>query len=204
MAGEPAVFLRGVQIFPAFLDVSAQRELLGQIRAVVARAPLFRPETRMGHKMTVRMTSAGGFGWYSDRRGYRYVETHPVTGLRWPPIPAVALEVWQKVSGVARPPECCLVNFYDEAARMGLHQDRDEADFTMPVVSISLGDDALFRVGNVERGGKTGSVWLRSGDVAVIGGAARLVHHGIDRIAPGSSTLLPNGGRINLTMRVVT
>ena len=92
---------------------------------------------------------------------------------------------------------------YGEGAKMGLHQDRDEADFDMPVVSISLGDEALFRVGGVERGGPTRSIWLRSGDVAVMGGAARLVHHGIDRVRWGSSTLLPRGGRINLTLRVV-
>lgn len=87
---------------------------------------------------------------------------------------------------------------------MGLHQDKDEADFSCPVVSISLGDDGLFRIGNTTRGGKTESIWLSSGDVAVMGGDARLVYHGIDRIRPGSSTLLPKGGRINLTLRVVT
>jgi alkylated DNA repair protein (DNA oxidative demethylase) len=119
------------------------------------------------------------------------------------PDPGLGARVWNAVSGVGRAPQCCLVNHYDAAARMGLHQDRDEADFTMPVVSISLGDAALFRVGGTTRGGKTQSVWINSGDVAVLSGEGRLAYHGIDRIRPGSSTLLPDGGRINLTLRVV-
>ncbi|MCR8724421.1 alpha-ketoglutarate-dependent dioxygenase AlkB family protein [Frigidibacter sp. ROC022] len=204
MAKETGFSVRGVQVFPGFLDVPEQVALLAELRRVVAAAPLFSPQTRMGGKMSVRMTSAGEYGWYSDRRGYRYVTEHPLTGAPWPPIPPAALAVWRAVAGVARLPECCLVNFYQGAARMGLHQDRDEADFTMPVVSISLGDEARFRIGSVERGGKTESVWLRSGDVAVLAGPARLVHHGVDKVAEGSSTLLPRGGRINLTMRVVT
>ncbi len=153
--------------------------------------------------MSVRMSAAGRFGWISDRRGYRYSETHP-DGQRWPAIPDEVLAIWDQVSGCPRAPECCLINWYGEGARMGMHQDRDEADFTCPVVSVSLGDDGLFRMGNVERGGKTESIWLQSGDVVVMGGAARLAHHGVDRIRFGSSGLLPNGGRINLTLRVVT
>jgi alkylated DNA repair protein (DNA oxidative demethylase) len=152
--------------------------------------------------MSVRMTSAGDYGWVSDRRGYRYEPRHP-DGMAWPPIPERVLDIWRSVSGASRDPQCCLVNYYDAEARMGLHQDRDEADFSMPVVSISLGDEALFRVGQTTRGGPTKSVWLRSGDVAVLAGAARLVYHGIDRVRAGSSTLLPDGGRINLTLRVV-
>lgn len=202
--GEPGFSVRGVRIFPGFLDPGAQQQLLDEVQAVVAVAPLFRPETRMGRRMSVAMTSAGRFGWYSDRRGYRYVETHPLTGAPWPPIPGAALAVWRAVAGVGRLPECCLVNVYAGGARMGLHQDRDEADFAMPVVSVSLGADARFRIGSIERGGTTETVWLRSGDVAVIGGDARLVHHGIDRVVEGTSTLLPGGGRINLTLRVVT
>jgi len=151
----------------------------------------------------VRMTSAGSLGWVSDRRGYRYAPLHP-DGTPWPPIPERVLAVWRAVSGVERLPDCCLINFYGEGAKMGMHQDRDEADFAWPVVSISLGDDALFRIGNLERGGKTESVWLRSGDVMVMGGAARLAYHGVDRVAFGTSTLLPKAGRINLTLRVAT
>ena len=202
--GDAPLTVRGVRLWPGFLDLAAQRALLAEVRKVVAAAPLFSPETRMGRKMSVRMTSAGRFGWYSDRRGYRYVAAHPVTGAPWPAIPEVALSVWRAVADGAANPECCLINFYSGAARMGLHQDRDEADLSRPVVSISLGDDARFRIGHVARGGTTETVWLRSGDVAVIGGTARLVHHGIDRVVANSSTLLLQGGRINLTMRVVT
>ncbi|MEE4118906.1 MAG: alpha-ketoglutarate-dependent dioxygenase AlkB, partial [Paracoccaceae bacterium] len=137
----------------------------------------------------------------SDRRGYRYEPRHP-SGVDWPPMPPEVLAVWRRVSGDTADPDCCLVNFYDEGARMGMHQDRDEADFSHPVVSVSLGDEALFRIGNRERGGKTESLWLRSGDVLVMGGAARLLHHGIDRVKPGTSTLLREGGRLNLTLRV--
>uniref|UniRef100_UPI0039E6311D alpha-ketoglutarate-dependent dioxygenase AlkB family protein n=1 Tax=Phaeovulum sp. TaxID=2934796 RepID=UPI0039E6311D len=122
----------------------------------------------------------------------------------WPPIPDSVLAIWRAVAGVDRLPECCLINFYGEGARMGLHQDRDEADFGCPVVSVSLGDDGLFRIGNQTRGGGTQSVWLRSGDVMVMGGPARLTYHGVDRIAYGTSPLMPSGGRINLTLRVVT
>lgn len=172
------------------------------LRAVVKAAPLFSPQTPYGRPMSVRMTSAGRYGWFSDRTGYRYVTAHPGGG-RWPDIPAAVLSIWDGATGLSRRPDCCLINWYGEGARMGLHQDRDEADFTWPVVSVSLGDDALFRIGGRVRGGPTQSVWLSSGDVVVMGGEARLCYHGIDRIRFGSSTLLPGGGRINLTLRVV-
>lgn len=176
--------------------------MVEELRALVAAAPLFSPETRWGRKMSVRMTSAGRYGWYSDRRGYRYVDRHP-DGRPWPPIPESVLAVWRALVDGQRDPDCCLVNFYGPDARMGLHQDRDEADFSWPVLSISLGDDARFRIGGTRRGDPTESFWLRSGDVLILGGAARLAHHGIDRVAPGSSALLRDGGRINLTLRVV-
>jgi alkylated DNA repair protein (DNA oxidative demethylase) len=193
---------KGFDIYPGFLDRPAQEALVDRLRTVLAVAPLFTPVTRRG-PMSVRMSAAGRFGWISDARGYRYDEQHPC-GVPWPPIPDEVLAIWQAVSGCARLPECCLINWYDEGARMGLHRDEDEADFSCPVVSVSLGDEGLFRMGNPERSSKTGSVWLKSGDVVVMRGAARLAHHGVDRIRFGSSTLLPNGGRINLTLRVVT
>ncbi|SFN31484.1 alkylated DNA repair protein (DNA oxidative demethylase) [Thioclava dalianensis] len=195
--------IRGFLHYAGLLDLQAQTEMRDALREVVAAAPLFSPVTPSGKAMSVRMTSAGRYGWVSDRSGYRYSETHP-SGTPWPAIPASILSVWRAVSGSARDPECCLINFYSEGAKMGLHQDRDEADFNEPVVSISLGDDGLFRIGNATRGGKTQSLWLRSGDVMVMGGEARLLYHGIDRIAPATSTLLPKGGRINITMRVVS
>lgn len=152
--------------------------------------------------MSVRMTAAGRLGWVTDRAGYRYAARHPGGG-DWPPIPARVLDLWHRVTGLARAPDCCLINFYGEGARMGMHQDRDEGDFSFPVLSVSLGDDALFRMGGVDRPAPTQSVWLHSGDVVVMGGEARLAWHGIDRVRHGSSTLLPKGGRINLTLRVV-
>ncbi|SNS75516.1 alpha-ketoglutarate-dependent dioxygenase AlkB family protein [Antarctobacter heliothermus] len=193
---------KGFVIHPGFLDRAAQDALVVRLREVLDNAPLFTPRTRRG-PMSVRMSAAGAYGWISDTRGYRYDARHP-DGLVWPPIPDEVTAIWNAVSGCTRAPECCLINWYDSAARMGLHRDEDEADLSCPVVSVSLGDDALFRTGNVARGGRTESIWLKSGDVVVMGGAARLAHHGVDRIRFGSSTLLPNGGRINLTLRVVT
>ncbi|WP_163848029.1 alpha-ketoglutarate-dependent dioxygenase AlkB family protein [Pseudooceanicola aestuarii] len=194
--------IRGVRILKAFLDRPAQEALVEDLRRVVRAAPFVTPVTRWGKEMSVRMTSAGRYGWITDRRGYRYEARHP-DGQPWPPIPDRVLRIWDEVTGLDRRPDCCLVNHYREGARMGLHQDRDEADFGWPVVSVSLGESALFRIGNTERGGKTESVWLDSGDVAVMGGPARLLFHGVDRIRPGSSTLLHGGGRLNLTLRVV-
>ncbi|WP_281856405.1 alpha-ketoglutarate-dependent dioxygenase AlkB family protein [Litoreibacter halocynthiae] len=199
----PDLVVRGFEIFERFLDEPHQRALLNDIRKVVKAAPLFAPTTSRGKEMSVRMTSAGKLGWVSDRNGYRYDALHP-QGVAWPTIPDSILNIWRAVGSENCEPDCCLINFYNAAARMGLHQDRDEADFSWPVVSISLGDDALFRIGNQTRGGKTESVWLRSGDVVVMGGDARLTYHGVDRIEAGTSLLLPKGGRINLTLRVVT
>ncbi len=195
--------IRGVRVIPGALDGDAQRALLETLRDVVAAAPLFHPETARGRKMSVRMTSAGTVGWVTDRRGYRYEPRHP-SGVDWPPVPEPILALWHAHARTEVQPDTCLINFYGEGARMGLHQDRDEADMAHPVLSLSLGDDALFRVGSVERGGRTESVWLKSGDVAVLEGPSRLVHHGVDRIRFRSSPLLENGGRINVTMRVAT
>lgn len=202
----PVEVIRGVGIHRAHLSPAAQQAMVADVRAIAAAAPLFSPMTPYGKPMRVRMTSAGRYGWYSDRRGYRYERTHP-DGQPWPDIPQSVLGLWRRLVSAQRPPDCCLVNHYGEGARMGLHQDRDEADFSWPVLSVSLGDDGLFRLGNATRGGPTESVWLHSGDVVVMGGAARLIYHGIDRIRFGSSTLLPpccpGGGRLNLTLRVV-
>ena len=199
---EPTLTLRGVAVYKELLDGAAQEALIADLRAVVRQAPLFTPVTPRGKPMSVQMTSAGKYGWVTDRGGYRYEPRHP-DGRPWPPIPARVLAIWRALVSADRLPDCCLVNMYREGAKMGLHQDRDEADFSWPVLSVSLGDSALFRVGNTTRGGKTESVWLESGDVAVMGGEARLAYHGIDRVRAGSSALLKGGGRINLTLRVV-
>lgn len=194
--------IRGVEVWKGHLDRGAQRAIVAAVNPILATAPLFGPTTMRGQRMSVRITSAGRVGWVSDRRGYRYEPAHP-SGVAWPDIPAPVLDVWDAVTGLDRGPDSCLINYYGEGARMGMHQDRDEGDFAWPVVSVSLGDDALFRIGNRERGGSTESVWLGSGDVVVLGGPARLAYHGIDRIRYGSSRLLDPGGRINLTLRVV-
>ncbi|MBI1217254.1 MAG: alpha-ketoglutarate-dependent dioxygenase AlkB [Rhodobacteraceae bacterium] len=200
--GGPALVVGGVAVHPGYIDPAAQAALVEDLRGVIRAAPLFSPMTPQGRAMSVRMTAAGRYGWFSDRTGYRYIPSHPA-GTPWPPIPDAVLAIWRALVSAERMPDCCLVNFYAASARMGLHQDRDEADFSWPVLSVSLGDEALFRVGGTTRGGPTQSVWLRSGDVAILGGAARLAFHGIDRVRAASSTLLPKGGRINLTLRVV-
>lgn len=195
----------GLRYFPDHFDRAAQEALVAAIRAVVAEAPLFVPRMpRTGKPMSVRMTNCGPLGWVTDKEGgYRYQPMHPETGRPWPAIPEPLLALWNEVSGYEKPPEACLVNFYDPDAKMGLHQDRDENEFAAPVVSVSLGDQCLFRVGGTARSDPTQSLRLSSGDVFVLGGESRLVFHGVDRIYPGTSTLLKNGGRINLTLRRV-
>jgi DNA oxidative demethylase len=195
----------GLRYLPGHLSLGDQRKLVETLRAAVAEAPLVTPVMpRTGRPFTVRMTNLGALGWVSDRAGYRYQPTHPETGKPFPPIPAMVLDVWRQVSGYPHDPQACLVNFYHGGAKMGLHRDEDEEDFSAPVVSISLGDTAVFRMGGRERGGKTETLKLASGDVLVMGGQSRLCYHGIDRVLTGTSTLLKDGGRINLTLRRVT
>lgn len=199
---DPDLIVRGVRIFKGFLNGDAQMRMVEDVRDIAQKAPLFAPMTPYGKPMSVRMTSAGRLGWFSDRSGYRYRETHP-NGTAWPPIPISVLDVWHGVTGLDREPDCCLINYYAEGSRMGLHQDKDEVDFQWPVVSISLGADGLFRIGGPKRKDPTESIWLKSGDVVVMGDEARLSYHGIDRIRAGSPNLLSKGGRLNLTLRVV-
>ncbi|MGQ3215540.1 MAG: alpha-ketoglutarate-dependent dioxygenase AlkB family protein [Shinella sp.] len=195
----------GLRYFPDHFDRAAQEALVAAIRHVVAEAPLFVPRMpKTGKPMSVRMTNCGPLGWVTDKdNGYRYQPTHPETGRPWPAIPDALLALWETVAGFEKPPEACLVNFYEPEAKMGLHQDRDETEFGAPVVSVSLGDQCLFRVGGVSRNDPTRSFRLSSGDVFVFGGESRLIFHGVDRIYPGTSTLLKNPGRINLTLRRV-
>lgn len=199
-AAEPAGFAH----HPGRLSPAEQRALLREVESVLEAAPLFTPAMpRSGKPFSVRMTNCGPLGWVSDREGYRYQPHHPVTGAPWPPIPERLRALWRELGAPAEP-EACLVNLYREGARLGLHQDRDEATFEAPVVSVSLGDTAVFRVGGTTRRAPTRSIRLGSGDVVVFGGPARLIHHGIDRVLPGTSDLVEGGGRINLTLRRVT
>jgi alkylated DNA repair protein (DNA oxidative demethylase) len=196
----------GIRHLPDYFDRAEQQALVEAIRLVVAEAPLFVPRMpKTGKPMSVRMTNCGPLGWVTDKgRGYRYQPHHPETANPWPAIPERLLALWQDVAEYEKPPEACLVNFYTDAAKMGLHQDKDEQEFQAPVVSVSLGDTCLFRVGGQERSDPTMSFKLNSGDVVVLGGQGRLAYHGVDRIYPATSTLLKNGGRINLTLRRVT
>lgn len=195
----------GLVLAPGHLDRTAQEALAAAIEGIVAAAPWFTPRMpRSGRPFSVRMTNCGALGWVSDRDGgYRYQATHPETGEPWPPIPPLLIELWREFANYPHPPEACLVNFYDAGARMGLHQDRDEADLGAAVVSISLGDSCVFRFGGLKRSDPSRRIELHSGDVLAFGGPSRLRFHGVDKILGGSSRLLKEGGRINLTLRRV-
>lgn len=192
----------GVPVLRAFFSPQEQRVLVAELREIARVAPPFQPETPGGKKMSVKMTAAGRFCWFSDRKGYRYVEHHPVTGAAFPAMPELVLRAWRAFETRVEP-DCCLINHYSDAARMGLHRDEDEADFGFPVVSISLGDPALFRVGLGEEKSPTRSFWLESGDVMALAGERRLAWHGIDRVKAGETALLSQPGRLNLTLRRV-
>ncbi len=198
--------VKGFEIYPLYLDKETQLRLVAELRIIVQNAPFFRPHMpRTGKPFSVEMTSAGPLGWVSDKRhGYRYQNTHPLTKKPWPAIPDVLLSIWDDLTRYHKPPECCLINLYQgDKPKMGLHRDEDEQDLDAPVLSISLGDSAIFRMGGLKRNDPTSSIKLSSGDIVTFGGKARLAYHGIDRIVPGSSTLLSKGGRINLTLRRV-
>jgi alkylated DNA repair protein (DNA oxidative demethylase) len=196
---------RGFAILPGHLDRMAQERLVADLRAVLSAAPLYIPRMpRSGRPMSVRMSNCGALGWVTDEKGYRYQPAHPETGAPWPPMPPGVLAAWATLADYPHLPEACLINWYGPTAKMGLHQDRDEDDFAAPVVSLSLGDTCIFRLGGLRRSDPTRAFRLASGDALVLGGEARLAFHGVDRIMPGTSTLLPEGGRINLTLRRVT
>jgi DNA oxidative demethylase len=195
----------GLRFHPGYLGHGGQVELLAALRQIFAVAPLFTPRMpRSGRPMSVRMSNCGPLGWISDETGYRYAATHPLTGRPWPPIPAALLAIWNELGRYPHPPQACLINYYGPEAKMGLHQDRDEADFDAPVVSLSLGDSCLFRIGGKNRGDPTRSLRLDSGDIIILADGDRLAFHGVDRIHPDTSPLLTEGGRINLTLRRVT
>ena len=198
-------FPEGFGFFPAYLSPIEQAALLAAIRDVLAEAPPFVPVMpRTGKPMSVEMSNCGPLGWVTDKeRGYRYQATHPVTGRRWPPMPPVLLALWTDLARYASPPEACLINIYCGKAKMGQHVDKDETDFAAPVLSVSLGDEAVFALGGLTRTAPRQRLTLASGDVMLLSGACRKAYHGIDRVLPGTSVLLAEGGRINLTLRRV-
>ena len=193
--------MTGFRLFSGRVSALQQARLIDEVLAAIEAAPLYRPIMPNGKAMSVRMTNLGPLGWVTDNGGYRYETSHPVTGAPWPAIPPILLALWADIADPDAPPDACLVNLYDADARMGLHQDRDEADFGFPVLSVSLGDTAVFRIGGLERKDPTRSVRLASGDVCILAGEDRLAFHGVDRVLAGTSRLIPGGGRINLTLR---
>lgn len=199
----PLTIAPGVTLWREILDKTAQAALLADVLARLEEAPLYRPAMPgTGKEFSVQESNFGRLGWVSDKTGYRYQAAHPVTGAGWPAIPQDLLALWRRLTGLPDP-DCCLVNLYRDGARMGLHQDRDEKDVSAPVMGVSLGDAALFRIGGTTRQAPTRSVPLASGDTILFGGPARLAFHGIDRVTAGSSRLIPGGGRLSLTLRKV-
>lgn len=200
----PKLQINGFHILEGFLTRAEQEQIVAEVSGLIRHAPLFKPTMPgTGKPFSVRMSNLGEYGWVADKTGYRYQKTHPETHQPWPEIPASLQSIWQRVADYPHPAQACLVNYYDVSAKMGLHRDADEKDFGAPVVSISLGDTAVFRMAGASRKGPTSSIKLESGDVVVIGGSARLFYHGVDRILGGSSQLLKGGGRLNLTLRRV-
>ena len=191
----------GFRLHAGYLDAWTRAAIIAEVFATTRTAPFYRSVTPGGKPMSVQTTNLGPVGWVSDVSGYRYQDTHPLTGRPWPPVPESLLEIWRALAGPGVDADCCLVNLYRDGARMGAHQDRDEADFSFPVVSISLGDTAIFRIGGVDRRGPTRSLRLASGDVCVLAGEDRVAYHGVDRVLANSSSEVPGGGRLNLTLR---
>src|SRR6185503_8975299 len=197
--------IEGFRFLPEYFPPAAQKALVADVLGLLEDNPLYRATMpRSGKPMSVRMTNLGPLGWVSDIKGYRYQPMHPFTGKPWSPIPQTLLDLWENVSGYPAPPQACLVNWYEADSRLGLHIDADETAMDAPVVSVSLGSRALFRLGGEQRSDATSSMRLASGDVVVLGGRSRRAYHGVDRIYPGTSQLVPGGGRINLTLRRVT
>lgn len=204
-------FPQGFAHYPLYFSPSQQADLIDAVKEGAAQAPFYQPAMpRTGAPLSVVMSNFGPLGWVTDKDGgYRYEDAHPKTGALWPALPDMLGKLWDEVTGYDVRPEACLINWYKacafdgKGAKMGMHVDNDERDVRAPVVAVSLGDPAMFRIGGPQRGGPTQGVKLFSGDVVVLAGAARLCHHGVSKVYYGESALVPRGGRINLTMRRV-
>jgi len=201
-------FPQGFAHYPLYFDTAQQVELIEAVKAGTETAPFFQTYMpRTGTPLSVVLTNFGPLGWVTDKdKGYRYEPVHPKTKTPWPDFPKALVDLWEVVTDYPAPPEACLVNWYREerSSKMGLHIDWDEEATDAPVVSVSLGDPALFRIGGPKRSGSTQGLKLFSGDVVVLGGASRRCYHGVSKVYYGESALVPKGGRINLTMRRVT
>lgn len=192
-----AMLLRGFA-----LDVA--QSLMRSVQQVIASAPLRHLVVPGGHTMSVAMSNCGALGWTSDRSGYRYSATDPLSGQSWPAMPACFVSLAVRAAAVAGfdgfSPDACLINRYEPGGRLSLHQDRDEGDMNAPIVSVSLGLPAIFLFGSTRRSDRPARYRLAHGDVAVWGGPARLAYHGIAPLADGEHALLGRR-RINLTFR---
>ncbi len=174
------------------------------IQTVALAAPFRHMVTRGGFRMSVAMTNAGRFGWVSDRKGYRYSPVDPLSEKPWPALPPVMLALAREAADIAGyagfNPDVCLINRYEPGAKMSLHQDKDEKDFSQPIVSVSLGLPATFLFGGMTRSQRPDRILLLSGDVVVWGGESRLAYHGVAPLAQGIHPLT-GAMRVNLTFR---
>ncbi|MGA7804407.1 DNA oxidative demethylase AlkB [Bradyrhizobium sp.] len=199
----PEAMVEGAVLLRGFVR-PVEAELIAALRAIIQQAPFRHMETPGGHRMSVAMTNCGGFGWVTDRSGYRYDALDPCSGKPWPSMPPVFRELAAQAADCAGfaqfAPDACLINRYAPGARMSLHQDRDEIDFSNPIVSVSLGLPAIFLFGGLKRSDKPQRFRLAHGDVVVWGGPSRLFFHGVAPLADGEHGLLGRQ-RINLTFR---
>ncbi|RFB01509.1 alpha-ketoglutarate-dependent dioxygenase AlkB [Parvularcula marina] len=196
----------GIRHYPHYLEADIQRELAQDVFTRAEHLWLS-PVTPGGQPFSVRQMNFGPLGWVSDRQGYRYQPHHPDVGVPWPDMPATMRKLWADLLPGAPPPQCCLLNHYQDTAKMGLHRDADEKDQDTPILSVSLGAPARFRIGGAKRGGPTRSVVLGTGDVIILSGPSRRFYHGIDRLLPADDLFAPDlgfDGRLNLTLRRVT
>jgi alkylated DNA repair protein (DNA oxidative demethylase) len=193
----------GAKLLRGFANPTADA-LMDAIQQVAAAAPFRHMTTPGGYRMSVAMTNCGPYGWVSDAKGYRYAATDPATGLAWPPMPeafqSLAINAAAAAGFASFHPDACLINRYEPGAKLSLHQDKDERDFSAPIVSVSLGLPAIFLWGGLRRSDAVRRYRLESGDIAVWGGPARLTYHGVSPLADGEHTLTGHS-RINLTFR---
>jgi alkylated DNA repair protein (DNA oxidative demethylase) len=187
------------------VDLAGQGRLRAALTQVLEAAPPAQHRTKGGGMTSAAMTNCGQTGWISDAKGYRYTALNPATGRAWPRFPAEFDDIIQMVTAESAwpgfTPDACLINFYGPDAKMGLHQDKDEADFSQPIITVCLGDDADFLIGGFARADKARAIVVKSGDVLLMGGASRMRFHGIRKIYPGTSPLPEIKGRYSLTFR---
>lgn len=195
-------------LFKSKLTKEAQQEILAAARRVVRQAPLFRPTMPVsGQPFGYSMTNCGDLGWIADKNGYRYQDNHPDTGKSFPAMPKaiqeLALALAEGTGNGDFYPESCLLNFYSKGQKLGLHQDNTEQNLSAPIISVSLGDTGIFILGGKHRTDETKHYIIQSGDCIVMSGESRNYFHAFKGVVPNTSSLLRNGGRLNLTIRQV-